>query len=194
MAIPLVDYVGMPTYSHKPFARRMIVAAAVLAALAPPAAQAQIAISRSPATGPDLGRMVRGSGATVFVVGANGAVTRTTGDGIRISSNSVSAPTFTLSCGFLNLQNLCAMRQIRVTVQPGASASARITRFTVSNPTGSVMYAGAAPAPASSLTFDLKPLGLFGSGTFTLGMDVFTAAGLASGTYNFDYTVTARFI
>ena len=185
----------MPTYTDPLSALgRLILAGAMAAAFTPAVAEAQIAISRSPATGPNLGRMVRGSGATAFAIGTNGAVTRTTGDGIRISTSSVSAPTFTISCGFLNVQNLCALRQIRVTVQPGASANARITRFTVSNPTGNVVYAGAAPVPASSLTFDLKPLGLFGTGTFTLGMDVFTAAGLSSGTHNFDYTVTASFI
>jgi len=174
----------------------VLVAAAVAACAisAPTSAAAQLQVSNSPSGAPNLGTMVRGSSATTFTVSNGGSVTRTSGDGIRITGGSATAPTITISCGLLNLSSLCALRQIRVTVQPATNANTQITRFTVGSLTGNMIYAGAAPAPASSVTFDLKPLGLLGTGTFTLGMDVFTAAGLASGTYNFGYTVTATFI
>jgi hypothetical protein len=101
----------------------------------------------------------------------------------------------TISCGLLNLSGLCALRQIRVTVQPVASSTAQITKFTVGGVQGNILWAiGSPPVPGPSLTFDLKPLGLLGTGSFTLGMDVWTAAGLASGNYHFDYVVTAAFI
>ena len=170
-------------------------AAAVCAIAAPSRAAAQIQISHSPSLAPNLGTMVRGSTATTFTVAANGSVTQTSGNGIRITSGGATSPTVTISCGLLNLSGLCALRQIRVTIQPAVSSSAQITKFYISSITGNVLMAtGALPAPASSITFDLKPLGLLGTGTFTLGMDVFTAAGLSSGTYNFDYTVTAAFL
>lgn len=170
-------------------------AVAACAIVAPSSAAAQIQISHSPTIAPDLGRMVRGSSATTFTVSNNGTVSRASGDGIRISSNSATAPTVTISCGLLNLSGLCALRQIRVTVQPVASTNAQITKFTVGSVQGNILWAiGSPPASGPSLTFDLKPLGLLGTGSFTLGMDVWTAAGLASGNYNFDYVVTATFI
>ena len=169
-------------------------AAAACAIVAPTSAAAQIQISTSPGA-PALGSMVRGSSATTFTVSNGGAVTRTSGDGIRVHSTSVTAPTVTISCGLLNLSGLCALRQIRVTVQPVTSSTSQITKFTVGGVQGNILWAiGSPPVPGASLTFDLKPLGLLGTGSFTLGMDVWTAAGLASGTYSFDYVVTAAFI
>lgn len=169
-------------------------AAAACAIVAPTAAAAQIQISTT-SNAPALGSMVRGSSATTFTVSNGGTVTRASGDGIRVHSTSVTAPTVTISCGLLNLSGLCALRQIRVTVQPVTSSTSQITKFTVGGVQGNILWAtGSAPVPGSSLTFDLKPLGLLGTGSFTLGMDVWTAAGLASGNYHFDYVVTATFI
>lgn len=161
---------------------------------APDKAAAQLQISHSPSTAPDLGRMVRGSGATSFTIAPNGTVTRTSGDGIRLSSGGATSPTITISCGFLNLSNLCALRRIRVTVQPIPNSNAQITQFTVSSLTGNLLWATTAPTPASSLTFDMLPLGLLGTGSFTLGMDVWTSGALASGTYSFGYTVNVAFL
>lgn len=173
----------------------LAVVAAVCALVAPSTAEAQIEISHSPTVAPALGTMVRGGSATTFTIGTNGSVTRVSGDGIRISSNSATAPTVTISCGFLNLNGLCALRQVRVTIQPVPNSNAQITKFVVGSVTGNLLWAtGGAPVPASSVTFDLKPLGLLGTGSFTLGMDVQVAGGLASGNYNFDYIVTASFI
>lgn len=161
---------------------------------APHEAAAQLQISHSPSTAPDLGRMVRGSGATSFTISTNGAVTRTSGDGIRVDSGSATPPTITISCGFLNLSNLCALRRVRVTVQPIPNSDAQITRFTVNSLTGNLLWATQAPQPASSLTFDMLPLGLLGTGSFTLGMDVWTSGALAGGQYSFGYSVTVAFI
>ncbi|MGV3580515.1 MAG: hypothetical protein ACO1OJ_16240 [Brevundimonas sp.] len=169
-------------------------AAAACAIIAPTTAAAQIQISTT-SNAPALGSMVRGSSATTFTVTNGGTVTRTSGDGIRVRSTSVTAPTVTISCGLLNLSGLCALRQIRVTVQPVASSTSQITKFTVGGVQGNILWAiGSPPTPGPSLSFDLKPLGLLGTGSFTLGMDVWTAAGLASGNYHFDYVVTATFI
>lgn len=171
-----------------------VAAAGAMIASASPAA-AQLQVTASPAVAPGLGTMVRGSTATTFTVTTAGAVSRTSGDGIRITSGGATAPTVTISCGFLNLSSLCAARQVRVTIQPVTNADSQITKFYVSSLTGNlVTVTGTNPAPASSVTFDLRPLGLLGTGSFTLGMDVFTAAGIASGNYRFDYMVTASFI
>ncbi|MFC5343137.1 hypothetical protein ACETK8_08830 [Brevundimonas staleyi] len=170
-------------------------AAAVCALTAPSAASAQIQISHSPTISPALGSMIRGSTATSFTIGTNGSVTQTGGNGVRVHSGGVTPPTITISCGFLNLSGLCALRQIRVTIQPVANSNAQITKFTVGSVQGNILWAiGSPPTPASSMTFDLKPLGLLGTGSFTLGMDVLTAGNLPSGNYNFDYIVTAAFI
>lgn len=163
-------------------------------ASASPAA-AQLQVSASPAVAPGLGTMVRGTTATTFTVSTTGSVTQTSGNGIRISNSGVTAPTVTISCGLLNLSGLCALRQVRVTIQPVTNTNAQITKFYVGTILGNIIMAtGVMPTPASSITFDLKPLGLLGTGSFTLGMDIFTAAGLTSGNYNFDYMVTAAFI
>lgn len=169
--------------------------AALCAMAAPDRAAAQIQITHSPSIAPDLGRVVRGNSATTFTIAPSGTVTRASGNSIRVSSASATAPTINISCGLLNLNGLCALRPIRVTIQPVPNASAQITKFTVGAVAGNILWAtGSAPVPGSSVTFDLKPLGLLGTGSFTLGMDVLMAAGLNSGNYRFDYVVTASFI
>jgi len=175
---------------------RLLVIAAVLwalTALATPA-HAQIAVSYSPAGSPALGRIVRDSGASTFTISTSGTVTRTSGSAIRLSSASVTPPTITISCGFLNLDNFCALRQVRVTVQAVSNSNAQITHFYIGSLAGNLLWAGTAPSSGPSMTFDLKPLGLLGTGTFTLGMDVWISGGLTSGSYTFDYIVTASFI
>lgn len=175
---------------------RLLVIAAVLwalTALAAPA-HAQIQVAYSPTGSPALGRIVRDSGASTFTISTSGAVTRTSGSAIRLSGASVTPPTITISCGFLNLDGLCALRQVRVTVQAVPNANAKITHFYISSLLGNLLYAGQTPPSGSSMTFDLKPLGLLGTGSFTLGMDVWISGALASGTYTFDYVVTATFI
>jgi len=154
------------------------------------AASAQVTIGRSPATAPVLGTTVRGSTATVFSISSTGAVTRLSGTAIRLSSASVTVPTISIYC---NLSN-CITRRMRVTITPaGQSSNASIVNFRVSNLTGASYYTGA-PAEASSITFDLNPIGLLGTATFKLAMDVQLAAGSGLGVETFNYTVTAQLL
>lgn len=157
-------------------------------------AQADPTVTRSPATAPTLGTTIRGSSATTFSITTAGAVSRTSGNAIRLTTSSVTTPTITINCGLLNLNGLCALRYIRVTITPVAgSGPATITRLRVGSMTGGVYRSGSAPAEGSSLTFDLNPLGLFTTATFKLGMDVQLAANAASGNTTFDYLITVQF-
>ncbi len=157
-------------------------------------AQADPTVTRSPATAPTLGTVIRGSSATTFSVTAAGAVSRTSGNAIRLSSSSVTTPTITINCGLLNLSGLCALRYVRVTITPvTGSGPANITRFRVASMTGGTYRSGSAPAEGSTVTFDLNPLGLLSSASFKLGMDVQLAANAASGNQTFDYLVTVQF-
>ncbi|RYF98690.1 MAG: hypothetical protein EON94_12670 [Caulobacteraceae bacterium] len=74
------------------------------------------------------------------------------------------------------------------------SGPARITRFRMGTLSGASYRSGSAPTEASSISFDIQPLGLFGTATFHLGMDILLAANAASGVYGFDYLVTAQFV
>lgn len=175
--------------------KRLLRTAAILFAtffLAANVAQAQV--SRSPAVAPALGTTIRGTSATVFSISTAGAVTRTSGNAIRLSSSSVTPPTITINCGLLNLIGLCALRYMRVTITPVAASPASITKFRVGSLTGSGYRTGSAPAEAATLTFDLNPLGLFGTATFVLGMDVTLAANAATGSYTYDYIVTVQLV
>ncbi len=152
-------------------------------------------ISYSPASGPVLGRTVRGSSATTFSISTSGAVTRASGDAIRLSSASVTAPTVNFNCGLLNLSQLCLTRPVRVTIAPaGGSGQASITRFRISNLSGTTYRSGSAPPEASVLVFELNPLGLVGTVSFKLGMDVLLVAGAASGNGTYSYTVSVEFV
>lgn len=156
-------------------------------------AQADPTVTRSPATAPALGTVIRGS-ATTFSVSTAGAVTRTSGTAIRLSSSTVTTPTITINCGLLNLSGLCALRYIRVTITPvNGSGPATITRLRVGSMTGGTYRSGSAPAEGASIVFDLNPLGLLTTATFKLGMDVQLAAGATTGNTTFDYHVTVQF-
>lgn len=166
---------------------------AVLAVSAP--ARAQGMVTRSPAAAPSLGTTIRGTTATTFRISASGAVTRTGGDAIRLSSGSVTPPTITVNCGLLNLAGLCALRYVRVTITPApGSGPAAITRFRVGSLSGASYRGGSAPVEGATVTFDLNPLGLLGTATFPLGMDVVLAANAASGAHTFDYIVTVQLV
>ncbi|RZI99465.1 MAG: hypothetical protein EON90_11400 [Brevundimonas sp.] len=171
--------------------RRLVFALASLVVLGfAGTASAQVTIGRSPATAPVLGTTVRGSTTSVFSISSTGAVTRLSGTAIRLSSTAVTVPTISIYC---NLSN-CITRRMRVTIIPaGQSADAGIVNFRVSNLTGATWYTGA-PADGSSITFDLNPIGLLGTATFKLGMDVQLAAGSALGVETFNYTVTAQLL
>lgn len=174
--------------------------AASFAALAvwtmtPHAANAQLAVSATPAGSPVLGNTIRGSSTTVFSVTTAGGVTRTSGDAIRLGPGIVTTPTVTITCGLLNLSSLCALRPIRVTITPvTGSGPAQITRLRVAGVSGYSYRSGSAPGEASTIVFDMNPIGLLGSAVFKLGMDVQLAAGAPSGQYPTSYSVTAQFI
>lgn len=157
-------------------------------------AEADPTVTRTPATAPTLGTAIRGSSATTFSVTTAGAVSRTSGNAIRLTSSSVTTPTISINCGLLNLNGLCALRYIRVTITPVVgSGPATITRLRVGSMTGGVYRSGSAPADAATLVFDLNPLGLLTTATFKLGMDVQLAAGAATGPTTFDYMISVQF-
>lgn len=160
--------------------------------LTPTAARAQVDVTRSPSTAPTLGMTIRGSSATTFSISTSGVVTRTAGDAIRMGGDTVTVPTIYIDCGLLNLKDLCALRRIRVRIQPaGGSGPATITRFRVGNLQGT-SFSNNRPTESASVTFDLQPIGVFGGASFNLGMDVVLQAGAASGQHTFNYTVTAE--
>jgi hypothetical protein len=167
----------------------------LVAVFAASAAQAEIAVTTSPTSAPVLGTVVRGSSATTFSVATNGAVTRTSGDAIRLSNASVTTPTVSINCGLLNLPGLCALRQIRVTVQPaGTTGQATITKLRVGSLTGATYATGSAPAESSSITFDLNPIGLLGTASFKIGMDMLLPGNTTTTVNNVNYTVTATLL
>lgn len=168
-------------------------AAFVLAMVQAGAAQAQLAVSRSPATAPALGSTIRGSSATTFQITSDGVVTRASGNAIRISSASVTTPTITMTCN--SFASACYQRYVRVTITPvTGSGPAEISRLRVGSLSGTSYRSGSAPTEAASLQFDLNPLGWYGSATFKLGMNVLLAANAASGLDTYDYLVTIQFV
>lgn len=176
------------------FAFSILIAASLLFA-APRQAFADASVTRSPATAPTLGTTIRGTSATTFSISTAGVVTRTSGNAIRLSSGSVTTPTLSINCGLLNLSGLCAIRYIRVSITPvTGSGPASIARLRVGSLSGASYRTGSPPADASSLTFDLNPIGLLSTATLRLGMDVVLAANAASGSYAFDYIVTVQLV
>jgi len=161
--------------------------------LLPNAATAQM-VSLSPQAGPALGTVIRGSTATTFSMTTAGVVSRTSGDAIRMSSGMVAVPTVSFNCGLLNLAELCLLRPVRVTISPSsAGGAATISRFRISNLSGTTYRSGSAPQDASILVFDLNPL-LLSTVTFKLGLDVLVEAGAQTGNAAYSYTVSVTFI
>lgn len=166
--------------------------AAVLLTAAPGLAKAQIAVSRTAGINPQLGVAIRGSTATTFSVSTSGAVTRTSGDAIRMTTGSVRVPTISVSCGAKPNTDDCRNSHIRIYIVPVSSAGpASITRFRVTSISNGSFDAGSPPAEGATLTFDLNPLGNR-TATFDLGMDVRITAGAASGLDTYDYYVVAQ--
>jgi hypothetical protein len=157
-----------------------------------PAAAAELTV-QAPAAAPNLGKVIRGTSATRFDISPEGAVTQTSGDAIRLGGASVSTPTIRLTCALISLPNLCIVRYIQVTIQPAASSGPASVTMLRTGPISGATYRDGLPAEAAALTFILRPMGV-GTTTFQLGMDVLLAAGAASGTTAFNYTVTAVFL
>lgn len=165
-----------------------MVFATVFAATASTAC-AQAAAARSPATAPALGRVVAGTSTTVFSVAIDGSVSRASGNAVRLTAGATTSPTITISCAGV----ACALQDIRVTVTAsGSTGAASISRFRVGTLTGGT-YRTSAPAEAGSLTLVLRPIGVGGSASFPLGMDVTVSPG-STGNSSYTYTVTAVLI
>lgn len=151
-------------------------------------------ITLSPQAGPALGTTIRGSTATTFSITTTGIVSRTSGDALRMSNGMVTAPTVNFNCGLLNLGELCLLRPVRVTIAPASAGGAStITRFRISNLSGTTYRSGSAPQDAAVLVFELNPL-LLSTVSFKLGMDVQVAADAPSGNSTYAYTVSVTFI
>ena len=149
----------------------------------PGAAQAQLAVSRSPAAAPTLGNTTRPSTATTFQISTAGVVTRLSGDAVRLSNTSVTTPTITVSCGIIGI----CLRNLRVVVTPvTSSGTASIVRLRASSFSGATMTSGT--TEGATLDFTLGQM-LLSHITFKLGMDVRLAAG-ATGPQTFDYHVS----
>lgn len=167
-----------------------LLAAAALA-VTPGIAFAQLAVTRSPSTAPILGDTIRGTAVTTFSVSTSGAVTRTSGNAIRITTGSVRAPTITVGCGNSNANN-CRSRDIRITILAiPNSGPAAITRFRVGPLTNGGRFDGSAPGEASIIQFDIRSLGNKTT-SFDLGMDVRLNANAATGEHDYDYLVVAE--
>ena len=173
--------------------RSLLITAVAFGALAL-ATTARAQVNIAPSHSPTLGTTIRGSSATTFSISTSGSVTRLSGNAIRLSNGPVTAPTVSFNCGLLNLGGLCALRPIRVTIASAAAAPMSITKFRISNMTGTTYRTGSAPAEASVLVFELNAIGLLSTVSFNLGMDVVLAGGASSGVQNFPYTVTIQLL
>jgi hypothetical protein len=175
-----------------PRAVLLTLAGLIVMALAGPAA-AEIAVNAPGAT-PNLGGVIITSGTTSFSISTAGVVTRTSGTGVRLSSANVTMPSATVSCGLLNLDQLCILRLMRITVTPVASAGpVTVTQLRISGLTNAGYWGGVAPAAGSTVTFVLNPITI-ATISFKVGMDIAVAAGAATGNQTFGYTVTAEFV
>lgn len=151
---------------------------------------AQVSLTRTPAAAPTLGRAIGGASPTVFSISPTGVVTRVSGDAIRLSSASVTAPRLTIRCSSASGQSRCARSTMRVRVQPASGGgAASIIRLRVGDLQGTT-FSGGQPAEAGVLTFDLNPIGEGGVASFSLGMDVRLEANAPGGQHDFDYLVT----
>jgi hypothetical protein len=166
--------------------------ASLLSLAATPAA-AEVTVTLPVATTPALGEIVAGTMPTVFRIGVDGSVTRISGDAVRLSNAPVTPPTMRLTCGLLNLANLCLVRNIRITMAPQASGTiASLTLFHIGAVAGTT-FNGGAPADASTMNFQLNPMGLGNVVTIQFGMDITVAAGQRGATVT-RYTVNADFV
>ncbi|SFI99551.1 hypothetical protein SAMN03159338_0515 [Sphingomonas sp. NFR04] len=166
-------------------------AASCLCLAAVPAA-GEVTVNLPAPTTPALGEIVAGTVPTVFRIGVDGSVTRISGDAVRLSNAPVTPPTMRLTCGLLNLANLCVVRNIRITMTPQSSGTvASVTMFHIGAISGT-SFVGGAPADASTMNFQLTPMGL-GVVTIQFGVDITVAPGQRGATVT-RYTVNADFV
>jgi hypothetical protein len=152
-----------------------------------------VTVTLPASTTPALGEIVAGTMPTVFRIGVDGTVTRISGDAVRLSNAPVTPPTMRLTCGLLNLASLCLVRNIRITMAPQASGTlAAVTMFRIGAVSGTTI-SGGAPADASTMNFQLNPMGLGNVVVIQFGMDITVAAGQRGATTT-RYMVNADFV
>lgn len=173
--------------------RRLGGLAASLSCLAAPPAAAEVTVTLPAPTTPALAEIVAGTLPTVFRIGVDGSVTRISGDAVRLSNAPVTPPTMRLTCGLLNLASLCLVRNIRITMAPQVSGTlAAVTMFRVGAVSGTT-FSGGPPAAASTMNFQLNPMGLGNVVVIQFGMDITVAPGQRGATVT-RYSVTADFV
>lgn len=146
------------------------VAGAFLALLAPAVSRAQTYTVDVQGGQPDIGRVVSSpSGATVFRMNpATGAVTRTSGSGVRLSTG-LARTRVTISCGS---SGTCNNSKVNLRIGSLGSSTGRagdLTNFTISMGTASL---DSSPTGSDPIRFTLKPIGKNSSKTFWLGADL----------------------
>lgn len=171
--------------------KKLLAATLALATLAVvPAEAADITVTRSVASAPVLGRVVRGSAATTYSISTSGLVTRTAGNAIRLSNAAVTVPVITISC---SRSHDCSYRSIRIIIAPsgkwGDAEIVKLRRGTVSGLASSVSPV----SEGSILVFDLPALGSSRQASFPIGMDVRLDANADGGVHLFSYTVVADY-
>ncbi len=169
-----------------------VVAAATGAATA---AAAQISLSISPSSGaPAIGRVADATTDTVFLVNAStGAVSRVSGNAVRLVSTATTSPTIRITCGAATSCNTSDVR-VRVTAGAAVGGRASIASFSVANLTDTTYNSGAAPAEAAALDFQLNPIGANDSDTFKLGLRIRAPTTGATGTSTLPFTVTVTLL
>lgn len=138
---------------------------------------------------PNLGKIATGTTPTVFHVDAStGAVSRVSGNAIRLATGPVTPPLVTLVCQ----NSACGTGTITVTVMPGLMTTGRlvsIASFSVSGLTGATIVSP--PTGTAPMTFTISPVGLNGTASFRLGLDSRVSPNGSTGNSTWSYTVQA---
>ncbi len=158
---------------RSPGARRQAALAVAACLLATPA-PAQVALSTelAPATdAPALGRVVRGTSTSVFAIdAATGAVTRTSGNAVRIATTTPVTPTVTIRCTNAGASCTSNNRRYTVTVQAPTTTGTGVgvTNLTITTPSGASLISG--PTYGSgTLTFVVAGFSIL---TFRIGVSL----------------------
>jgi hypothetical protein len=145
-------------------------------ATAAAAKSAAITLQSVTPIGPNIGTVVYSpGGTTVFTIApSSGSVTRTSGSGVRVTSNNATTALVTLTCtGGNNVSDCQASTTESVTITatgtPGGMAGA-LTNFTVA-PGPVPVTLVVPPTGTSSVTFTVGGIPQNGTGSFYVGMD-----------------------
>lgn len=118
---------------------------------------------------PNLGKVAMPNSASTFTVPpGTGSVTQT-GMGVFVSGASASSQV-QVSCGNQGACNNTDVKVVIAKVGSPTSPLSALTNFTVAM--NGATLVGAAPSPASSITFTLGPIGKNSSKAFYVGMDM----------------------